>query len=738
MKYANVIIDIAHEKLDKTFQYKIPVHLQNENLVGTQVTVPFGNGNRTINGFVIEVSDKLEFDENRLKEIIAVNENKMLLESQLIQLAYWIKKTYGSTMIQALKIVLPVKNKIREAEDKKYVLNLSQEEAEAKCEFYEKRNAKAKLRLLQALMKAAQLDSGYVKKTLAISPATIKSMLEENVIIEKSSRIYRNPVEDIEPAFKIKLNEEQIAVVDCIMKDFEQHLYKTYLLHGITGSGKTEVYVELIEQVIAKGKQAIVLIPEIALTYQTVNRFTRRFGERVSVLHSKMSQGERYDQMQRAKEGRVQVMIGPRSALFTPFTNLGLIIIDEEHESSYKSENVPKYHARETAIERARLCGASVLLGSATPSVDAYYKAEQGEYELFELHARAKGGQMADVYIEDMREELKQGNRSILGSRLHTLMEERLRKKEQIMLFLNRRGYAGFVSCRSCGLVVRCPHCDVSLSLHKDGTMRCHYCGYSQSELKICPDCGSKYIGRFKAGTQQVEQFIQKEFPNARIMRMDTDTTKGKNGHEQIVKAFANEEADILIGTQMIVKGHDFPKVTLVGVLAADLSLNISSYTSSERTFQLLTQAAGRAGRGSLRGEVVIQTYDPQHYSIICAAKQDYKAFYEKEIKFRELLYYPPVGKILEVFITSESEEKAFYTAGILKQEMERHRLNHVQIIGPAPAAVARVQDRYRQVLYFKSLDEKILFRIRTFMEHILEKQSDAFHEQVQVQFDYQ
>ena len=368
---------------------------------------------------------------------------------------------------------------------------------------------------------------------------------------------------------------------------------------------------ELISRVIGQGRQAIVLIPEIALTYQTVMRFYNRFGDRVSIMNSRLSAGERFDQFERAKKGEIDVMIGPRSALFTPFSNLGLIIIDEEHEAAYKSEQVPRYHARETAIQRAKMAQASVVLGSATPSIESYYKAKNGEYVLLRLQKRVQQKPLAECYTVDLREELKEGNRSILSRKLQELMEERLEKKQQTMLFINRRGLAGFVSCRACGHVIKCPHCDVSLSQHTGGRMVCHYCGYEEPEPKVCPSCGSKYISGFKAGTQKIEEIVKKRFPKARTLRMDTDTTRNKDSYEEILSAFANQEADILVGTQMIVKGHDFPNVTLVGVLAADMSLYRNDFHGAERTFQLLTQAAGRAGRGKETGEVVIQTYTP-------------------------------------------------------------------------------------------------------------------------------
>ena len=484
------------------------------------------------------------------------------------------------------------------------------------------------------------------------------------------------------------------------------------------------------------GKQAIVLIPEIALTYQTVMRFYRYFGQRVSIMNSRLSAGERYDQMMRAKAGEVDVMIGPRSALFTPFPDLGLIVIDEEHEPTYKSEQVPRYHARETAVKRAELEGAGVVLGSATPSLEAMYRARKGEYVLLTMKNRSRMQSMAKVHIADLRAELKEGNRSILSRRLQELMEERLEKKEQIMLFLNRRGYSGFVSCRECGQVVKCPHCNVSLSVHRGGKMVCHYCGYEQPKVTRCPECGSPYIGEFRAGTQQIEDLVKKRFQEAKILRMDMDTTRQKDAHEKILEAFANEEADILVGTQMIVKGHDFPNVTLVGVLAADMSLYTDDYRSGERTFQLLTQAAGRAGRGERPGDVVIQTYDPGHYAIEAAAAQDYEMFYEQEIAYREMMGYPPAENLTAVHVSCEDEELLEKGCHYLKEYILRIKGNvPVQVIGPASPGIDKIRDVYRRVIYLKSPRYDTLVKIKDMMEKYIDINSGF--DKMRIQFDF-
>ena len=510
--------------------------------------------------------------------------------------------------------------------------------------------------------------------------------------------------------------------MDAVRREWESEEYAQYLIHGVTGSGKTAVYMELIALALARGEQAILLIPEISLTYQNVIRFYHRFGDRISILHSRLTPAERYDQFERARSGDIDVMIGPRSALFTPFQKLGIIIIDEEHETSYKSESVPRYHARETAKKRAMLEGARLVLGSATPSLEAYYEAENGRCRLFTLQKRATGGALPAVSTVDMRCELREGNRSILSRSLTEKIGERLRNGEQVMLFLNRRGYSGFVSCRSCGHVMKCPHCDVSLSLHRNRRMVCHYCGYEEMAADKCPKCGSPFIGGFKAGTQQIEEIVHHAFPEARILRMDADTTKGKDGHAEILRSFGKHEADILVGTQMIVKGHDFPEVTLVGILAADLSLNISDYQAAERTFQLLTQAAGRAGRGKVPGEVVIQTYDPEHYAVVCASEHDYLSFYAKEMNYRRLSGYPPVGDMMAIHLASENQEQlelaSEYLAKFVRQIAGRRG---VTVIGPADETVARINDVYRKAMYLKYTDVRTLTGVKNIVEQYIE-----------------
>lgn len=746
--YANVIVDISHEKLDKTFQYSIPDELLCDIRPGVCVDIPFGS--RTITGYVIEVTDEPEYDPARTKPLIGIKANSVAVEAKLIALAAWIRRNYGSTMNQALKTVIPVKKQAKEQVSRSIALKIDKVRARAQLALCEAKKQKAKARLFRALIDAdegASLEYSFVTGKLSVSAATIRALEQSGFIEVITQTGYRNPVEHMSvDTYDKVLNAAQQSVVDEIQGDIASGLRNTYLIKGVTGSGKTEVYMELIAHCIQSGHQAIVLIPEIALTYQTVMRFFSRFGNRVSIINSRLSNGERYDQFERAKNGDIDIMIGPRSALFTPFSNLGLIIIDEEHENSYKSESVPRYHAREVAIEYARMSDAIVVLGSATPSVDSFYKAKTGVYRLLELDTRVDDRPLPKCEIVDLRQELREGNRSILSTRLQELMEERLHNGQQTMLFLNRRGKSAFMSCRACGFVVKCPHCDVSLSEHRGGVMVCHYCGYRQPVPKVCPSCGSKYISGFKAGTQKIEAMVAKRFPQARILRMDYDTTRAKDSYEKILQAFSNHEADILIGTQMIVKGHDFSNVTLVGVLAADMSLHVNDFHAAERTFALLTQAAGRAGRGKLPGNVVIQTYDPDHYAIQTAKEQDYEAFYDKEIEYRRLMNYPPVWNMLLIHVTSPDEsecgsvaQRVHDTATQMISHIENSQSpddrHQIQLIGPADATIAKVNDIYRKVIYMKTSDYAALISVKDGIEQAVK--ADTAMKNANISFDF-
>ena len=735
-KYANIIIDIEHEKVDHPFTYSIPEALRKKVKTGSQVKIPFGRGDKERLGFVVELIDNPTLALDRIKDILDVCEDTVLVETKLIKLASWMRTRYGATMIQALKTVLPVKSKMKAVEKFTVELVVSKEDALLFMKECERKHYTAKARLLMSLIEESSIPKLWLTKILNISTATINALAKKNIIRITSETVFRNPFENKEVLLaKHILNTEQEKIVNDILFLREKKQKQIHMLKGITGSGKTEVYIELIDHMIKEGKQAIVLIPEIALTYQTVMRFRERFANRVTIMNSKLSKGERFDQMERAKNGEVDIMIGPRSALFTSFPNLGIIIIDEEHEGSYKSENIPKYHAREVAEKIAEQENALLILGSATPSLETYYAYKTGKIEGHFLRERYAGSKLPTVYVNDLREELKNGNRSIFSKCLQEKIKDRLEKQQQIMLFINRRGYAGFVSCRACGHVMKCPHCDVSLSEHMGGKLICHYCGYETQNVKECPSCHSKYISGFRAGTQQIVDKLQRMYPNSKILRMDADTTKSKDSYEKILSSFANKEADILVGTQMIVKGHDFPNVTLVGILAADLSLSLSDFRAGEKTFQLLTQAAGRAGRGEALGEVVIQTYQPEHYSIIHASNQDYERFYEEEIIYRKMCMYPPIGHLISVLITSKNEKEAKHTAFSFCESIRDKCIeNKVILMGPSSAQIEKIKDYYRYGFYMKAMDEFALIACKEKLEMMY---NERMNQNVLMQFDF-
>ncbi len=659
-KYADIIIDISHEAIDRTFQYKIPDEIIDNLEVGMQVQVPFGQSNRLRKGYVIGISDEPSYEPEKIKAISKIPDKSIPIEGKLIKLAVWMKENYGSTMYAALKTVMPVKEKIK---------------------------------------KVAQRTE--------------------------------TPEYHIAKAPVLDLNQNQQQIINAFKEDIVSCNLNTYLLHGVTGSGKTEIYIECIKEVVRHGGQAIVLIPEIGLTYQNVARFKQHFGDRVSIINSRQSKGEKYQEITKAQNHQVDVVIGPRSALFTPCKNLKLIIIDEEHDQAYKSDQTPKYHAKDTAIERARLEGASVILGSATPTMESYALAKLGKYKLWELKERPEGMDMSEVSIVDLREELRLGNRSIISKELYDKIEDRLNKKEQIMLFINRRGYNSFVSCRECGEVIKCPKCDVSLSLHNNGFMMCHYCGHIEREPKQCPKCSSKLIGGFGTGTEKVEEEIKRLFPEARTLRMDKDTTLRKGAHGDILNRFIKHEADILVGTQMIVKGHDFANVTLVGIMLADMSLFSNDYMAGERTFDLLTQAAGRAGRGDKKGEVVIQTYQPEHYAIVAAAKQDYEGFFDMEMSYRRIMNYPPVYNMMVVLLSGPDYDETVSFSELIAKELkaECRDKSRLRIIGPGDATISKMNDLYRRVIYIKCQSIEDLKSTR-------EKIEEYKHENISITLD--
>lgn len=732
MIYAGVIVDISHEKLDKIFQYSVPEDIASVISIGNKVNIPFGAGHRT--GYVVNLSNTPEIDPDKIRPLDGIVKSSTTIDERMIKLAYWMKTNYGSTINQALKTVIPVKEKVKQVNNRTVRLLISPREALSLSEEY--RTSKRKQsEILKFLSDNPVCDYRKVTQQMGQVRQSLTALSDAGLIEIDTQRVFRNELEAAEDFRNVtSLNQEQQVVCDSIIKDYDNNDMTPCLIKGVTGSGKTEVYMEIIQHVLSKGREVIVLIPEISLTYQTIMRFYAKFGNVVSVINSRLSKGEKYDRFELAAQGRIKIMVGPRSALFTPFNNLGAVIIDEEHESAYQSETIPRYHARETAIELARMTGAKVIMGSATPSLETFNRCRSGIYKLYRLDNRAGNATIPDVDVVDLRDEMKKGNRTMFSTKLKSLMQEKLDAGEQIMLFLNRRGYQGFINCRECGNVIQCPHCDVSLTLHGRNRLVCHYCGYETVFNHICPKCGSKYIGAFKAGTEKVEEETRKIFPHASVLRMDLDTTSGKEGHRNILEKFASHEADILIGTQMIVKGHDFADVTLVGILLADMSLHCSDYRAAEITFDLLTQAAGRAGRGDRKGNVVIQTYDPEHYSIVHAAGQDYDAFYDEEMGYRELMGYPPSNHMMAVRISCADADLA------TKLSDELYKLtsvdDRVNIIGPADAAVYKINDIYNRVIYYKCRDYALLIQIKDIIENYLKCNVPCYKE-CHVVFDF-
>ncbi|MCQ2521547.1 MAG: primosomal protein N' [Lachnospiraceae bacterium] len=738
--YANIIIDIAHEKVDRPFQYKIPPVLREKVAEGKKVYVPFGAGNKIRSGYVVSLTNDNEYAVDKLKEIQSVDENAIGAEEKLMLTAAYMRHRYGGTMIQSLQTVLPIKQKVRQLEKKAIRLIGDEDRVREYIARIQAPRFANRRKILIELLEIDELPVEIATEKLGISKGVLKTLEKDGMIEIRSMRAFRGfSIKTSTAPLKNPLSPQQQAVADELIKKLEEDAPKPSLLHGITGSGKTEVYMEVIAAAVASGKQAIVLIPEIALTFQTLKRFYARFGKRVAIMHSRLSAGERFDQYTLAKEGKVDVMIGPRSALFTPFANLGMIVIDEEHEGSYKSESMPRYHAVEMAEYIAKREGALLLLGSATPSITSYYKAQKGNYDLHKLNNRFGEATLPTAQIIDMRQELKEGNKSVFSRKLKALLTERvLTKRQQAMLFINRRGYAGFVSCRDCGEAVKCPHCEVSLSQHgsgQTGTLVCHYCGYEEEFPRRCPKCSSEKMYGMRAGTEQIAEQLCKLYPSMRVLRMDADTTKKKDDYEEILGSFAAHEADTLVGTQMIVKGHDFPGVTVAGAVMADLSLFSADYRAAERTFNLITQAAGRAGRGEEKGEVVIQTYQPEHYALTFAAKQDYEGFYEEEISYRTLGAYPPVMHLLSLQLFGKNEDEVVAVATALKDELEKSILRPgLYLMGPTPANIKKINDVYRYGIYVKYADLDELICVKDFAEQYFEKKEIS---SIRLQFDF-
>lgn len=708
MKYAVIIVSINHEKLNHIFHYKIPDEFKFTIQVGMRVMVPFGRGNKKIEGYIIGFTDKTDFDDSKIKFIHSLLEPYPVISEKRLELAKWMENKYYTTLGNCLNCIVPKFTKEKTFSCLK--INKDNPDFTKLAEKVLSKNTKQKL-VFETLIKGDTIPVSHIKSLLNVDYSPIKALEKKGLVNIVYFQEYRgNYNTDRITAKSIPvLTEEQERAVNDICCLIDNNNRQPVLLHGVTGSGKTEVYLRCIDKVLRQGKQAIVLVPEISLTQQTVDRFVSRFGNKVSVTHSKLSDGERFDQWTRAKRGEISVMIGPRSAIFTPFENLGIIVIDEEHESTYKADQQsPKFDAREVALKLSELYNCQVVLGSATPSVISYYKAHNEEYKLIELNKRVNNS-YPDIKIVDMREELENNNKSIFSNALKKALEYNIENKQQSILFLNRRGFANFVSCRKCGYVMTCNNCNVNYTYHKDfNNLLCHYCGSSVPKPQICPQCGSEHIRQFGIGTEKIEEEINKLFPQAKTLRMDLDTTRNKNSHNVIIDKFRNGEADILIGTQMIAKGLDFPNVTLVGVVAADMSLNINDYHSSETTYQLITQVAGRAGRADKKGTAYVQTYNPDHYSLLCAVENDYKKFYNEEIMFRKQLNYPPFYNIFVVLFSGENLVEIRQYMEELSYIMTRYNKNNqFQHMGPLPAVISKIKNNYRWQIIVKAENEE-------------------------------
>lgn len=719
VRFAAVIVSVSHRDLDHVFHYIIPEKLESVLKVGMRVCVPFGNSNRKIKGYVIEITDTIDFDIKKAKYIDCLIEDYAVLSSRRIELAKWMADKYYSNLIDCFQCIVPknVKDKTFDCVYIDYQGN-TKEDIDKLIKKNNKQSA-----VLNYIYNGDCVPVSHIREYLGIDTAPINALKKKGILKVTTEQIYRGKFNtaNIKRTTSPILNTEQEMAVNKIVEGIDNPDKMPILLKGVTGSGKTEVYLNAIAYALKQGKSAIVLVPEISLTPQTVERFVQRFGDKVAVTHSKMSDGERFDQWHRAINGEISIMIGPRSAIFTPFENLGIIIIDEEHESTYKSDQLmPKFDAREIAMWLKNAYNTMVVLGSATPSVESYYMAQQGVYELVEIKNRVNM-QPPEISIVDMRNELEKGNKSLFSIPLYEALEKNLESKKQTILFLNRRGHSTFVSCRKCGYVMTCENCNVNYTYHKGtGRLICHYCGKEINNPVTCPVCNSKYIKYFGVGTEKIEQEVNRLFPQARTLRMDLDTTTGKNSHTKILNMFKNHEADILIGTQMIAKGLDFPDVTLVGVLAADLSLNLNDFHSAEKTYQLITQVSGRAGRAKDKGQVFVQTYNPQHYSIVAAANNDYEGFYNEEIAFRKSLGYPPFTNLFFVMLTGAEQEELVRQIRTLYEIMVTYdRNNQFQLIGPAPAVISKINNKYRWRMIVKGDNEE---KLKIYVQYCINK----------------
>ncbi|MCA0983490.1 primosomal protein N' [Halobacillus yeomjeoni] len=798
MNIANVIVDVPSQNTNRPFDYKIPEKFEGIVQPGVRVIVPFGP--RKIMGYVVSLSAESSFD--KVKNITDVLDVTPTLTPELLHLGKWLSQQTLSYYISCLQVMLPqvMKAKYRKELWKLTEAPLDSEldalfDGRAVMDYEEFEKSGVSYQVLRKHIHEGEVDVHYEVKsretkkvtpmvepqvdemkleetlidlsnqakkqraiveffienkepipkkqlleTLSTTAASLKPLVKDGVIREYKQEVFRDPYEnhEFERTTPFQLTEEQAAAIQPILKTIDQRQHDVFLLHGVTGSGKTEVYLQSIQKVIDEGNEAIMLVPEIALTPQMVERFKGRFGSKVAVLHSALSAGEKYDEWRKIQRKEVQVVVGARSAIFAPFTKIGLIIIDEEHETSYKQEDRTRYHARDVAVERGKTHGCPVVLGSATPALESYARAVKGNYQLLTLSKRMNEAVMPEVELVDMREELHEGNRSMFSRTLKEKIEDRLAKKEQVVLFLNRRGYSTFVMCRDCGHVSECPHCDIALTYHKNQhRLKCHYCSHEEPMPTECPECESKTIRYFGTGTQKVEETLQQLIPEARVIRMDVDTTRRKGAHERLLTQFGEHKADILLGTQMIAKGLDFGNVTLVGVMAADALLNLPDFRASEKTFQLMTQVSGRAGRHEKPGEVIVQTYTPEHYSIDLASQYDYEQFFNEEMKLRKAFNYPPYYFLTLFTVSHPNQLKVQEVTQKIVQFMRQKLSDQAHVLGPTPSALTRINNRYRyqcMVKYKKEPEQRKL------VERILHYYEDEMKQEngLQITVDFQ
>lgn len=776
---AKVIVDIPSKSVDFTFDYIIPSRLQSMVQVGMRVIVPFGP--RTIQGYVMQVTDKPDdnIDIAKLKEIKEIQDIKPELTEELIQLTEWYNNYFVTKRISMLEVMLPSaikakytkvfsivdvdavpeELKVKFDKDGQYpykeaqynddlgqIVPLLKQGVVSEMTLLSQNISKKKQRavsiiegfdydsVLNSLEKSKKQYELYAYllderhhtvllkdlEEMGFSKSSIDTLMRKGFVEKYDAIVERDPFETrvFEQDQKQQLTYDQQEAYKSILESIQAHRQRTYLLHGVTGSGKTEVYLQTIEEVLKLGRQAMMLVPEIALTPQMVLRFKRRFGDEVAVLHSGLSKGERYDEWQKIRDGKASVSVGARSSVFAPFKNLGMIIIDEEHESSYKQEDYPRYQARDIAQWRSQYHQCPLILGSATPSLETYARAEKGVYELLSLPNRVNEQALPEIEIVDMRTELSSGNRSMFSEQLRKAIQQRLDKKEQIVLFLNRRGYASFMLCRDCGHVPQCPNCDISLTYHKStDQLKCHYCGHQEVPPNKCPNCESEHIRQVGTGTQRVEELLQEAFQEARIIRMDVDTTSRKGAHEKLLDDFGAGKGDILLGTQMIAKGLDFPNITLVGVLNADTMLNLPDFRASERTYQLLTQVSGRAGRHEKEGEVIIQTYNPEHYAIKDVQANDYTAFFNKEMNYRKMGKYPPYFFLINFTIAHKEMKKVMEASKHIHKILLQHLTDKALVLGPSPAALSRINNEYRFQILVKYKSEPALHEALKYLD---------------------